>query len=110
MSLLDLYNTSVRFKFFSETVSISRNTLNDLCRLLVTSPLSNHRNIQGLCLEGDHYFRKVRLTNVVDLKEPEIARVTVVTPIMEGSELPFHLTRNDLEISMPCKLDIGKLK
>jgi hypothetical protein len=111
MSPLDFYNTSVRFKFFSETVSISRNTLEDLCALMVTSPLPNHRDIQGLFLEGDHYFRKVRLANVADLEDLEIARVTGVTPIREESELPFHLTRNDLEISLPTgKLDIGKLK
>ncbi|MBI5590821.1 MAG: hypothetical protein HY881_10095 [Deltaproteobacteria bacterium] len=110
MSLLDLYNTSVSFKFYSETVSISRNTLVALCRLMVTSPLSNHRDIQGLYLEGDHYFQKVLLANVADLEEPEIARITGVTPIIEGSELPFHLTRNDLKISLSGKLVIGKLK
>ncbi|MFH0994697.1 MAG: hypothetical protein V1844_04265 [Pseudomonadota bacterium] len=111
MSAIDLNNTSVRFKFYSETVSISRNSLEALCKLMATSPLSSHRDIKGLLLEGDHYFRKVSLNSVAGLDELETAQVTGVTPIREDSEIPFHLTRNDLEISLPTdKLDIGKLK
>lgn len=99
---LELYDTSIVFKFFSDRVAIGKDTLPLLAGTLEDSPLAERFPAPtGVHLFGDRISRTVALGAISDLTEDETARVDRIEPLFQGRHRPFLLTRDRLEIDLP---------
>ena len=99
---LELYDTSIFFKFFSDRVAIGKDTLLLVAGRLEDSPLANFfPAVTGFQLFGDRFSRMVPPAALPDLAESDIARADRIEPLVQGRHQPFLLTRDRLEIDLP---------
>lgn len=101
---LRFHKTTIYFKQYFATLSLNEISFADLCKKIEEFPLKeDYSAIKGLNLSGDHYFKKILLSEAKELGIDEIEQIKCITPIVDQAPMPFVMERDYFEVSLPTE-------
>jgi len=97
-----LYNTTIYFKQFFASSFLNEDSFLKLCQKINEFPLKeDYAEIKGLYLSGDHFFKKILLSEAEEVRPDDIRQIKSITPIVDYAPMPFNLEQNCFEVNIP---------
>ncbi|MCP5005898.1 MAG: hypothetical protein GY941_18470, partial [Planctomycetes bacterium] len=101
---LRFHKTSIYYKLFYAHATLSKETFTQLCGKIQDFPLKqNYAEIKGLYLRGEHFFKKILLSDANNLELSEIEQIKSISPIVDQAPLPFIMEPNYFEVNLPTE-------
>ncbi|MDM8555959.1 hypothetical protein QUF75_14620 [Desulfococcaceae bacterium HSG7] len=97
-----LHKTTIYFKQFFASSFLNENSFLKLCQKINEFPLKeDYAEIKGLYLSGDHFFKKILLSEAKEVLPDDIRQIKSITPIIDHAPMPFNLEQNCFEVNIP---------
>jgi hypothetical protein len=98
------HKTTIYYKQFYAFTSLNKASFSKLCKKIENFPLKeDYPEIKGLYLSGEHFFKKVLLSEAKELGLTEIEQIKHITPIVDLPPVPFIMEQNYFEVSLPTE-------
>lgn len=91
--------TRIYFKLFYSSAVLNKDAFTKLCKKIYEFPLKeDYPEIKGLFLKGEHFFKKMLLSDAEELGTDEIRHITSIKPIVDHTPMPFIMEDNYFEV------------
>ncbi len=101
---LGFHKTSIYYKLSYAHTTLNQESFSHLCRKIQDFPLKqNYAEIKGLYLRGEHFFKRILLSDADNLDLSEIEQIKSISPIVDQAPMPFIMENNYFEVNLPTE-------